>query len=216
MRCIIDSTSTASMMRYGKIPPKPLRETFCLDWPGGSSVLKGLSTANLEDEAFLLTPTWGSIVGYVYLQISLVPPPNIPRCFEKPSVSESNLKPVDLFGNPHNQASRSPPFVPGALYLACDLMLMLYSSMEWNIRSESIYGTEEDLKVRRQKLQEVRRWRDALPLNMRDDINFTPQTCYLRCVTQPYHLAETQALTRIAQVRIQMRCSSAYCDLSIR
>ncbi|KAG5979347.1 hypothetical protein E4U43_006909, partial [Claviceps pusilla] len=133
---------------------------------------------------------WGlfcfeSIVAYVYLQISMIPPPSIPRHFERPfepppaPYGRAPAPNVDMFGNTHTSESKSPPFVPGALYLACDVTLMLYSSMQWNMESESFYGTEEDLRVRRRKLHEVRQWREGLPRNMREDINFTPQTCYL-------------------------------------
>ncbi|KAK2603543.1 hypothetical protein QQS21_004312 [Conoideocrella luteorostrata] len=129
---------------------------------------------------------WGlfcfeSIVAYVYLQISMIPPPNIPRPFERPPelTGGGAMQNVDIFGNPHTKHSKSPPYVTGALYLACDVTLMLYSSMEWNIKSESMYGTAEDLEVRRRKLRELRLWTERLPPNMRDDINFTPQTCHL-------------------------------------
>ncbi|EFY91265.1 C6 transcription factor, putative [Metarhizium acridum CQMa 102] len=122
-----------------------------------------------------------SIVGYMYLQQSLIPPPQIPRCFEPPPPAKAGPVPnIDLFGNPHTSESRSPPFVTGALYLACDITGMLYESMDWNFRSESIWGTEQDLERRRDMIDEVRQWRARLPPNLRDDTNFTPQTCYLR------------------------------------
>lgn len=122
-----------------------------------------------------------SIVGYMYLQQSLIPPPQIPRCFDPPpSAKDAPVPNIDLFGNPHTSESRSPPFVTGALYLACDITVMLYESMDWNFRSESIWGTEQDLERRRDMIDEVRQWRASLPPNLRDDTNFTPQTCYLR------------------------------------
>ncbi|KAG6019116.1 hypothetical protein E4U41_003392, partial [Claviceps citrina] len=143
------------------------------------------------DRRILSRLAWGlfcfeSIVAYVYLQISLIPPPAIPRHFERPTeeAPSSGIIPnVDMFGNVHTRESKSPPFVPGALYLACDVTLMLYSSMQWNLESETFYGTEEDLRVRRRKLDEVGQWRKRLPLNMREDVNFTPQTCYLSAYT---------------------------------
>lgn len=126
-----------------------------------------------------------SIVAHVYLEISMLPPPTIPRHFERPSGIFSHglaLTPnVDMFGNRHTRQSKSPPFVPGAIHLACDVALMLYSSMQWNMESEGSYGSEEDLRVRRRKLDEVREWIGRLPLNMQCDVNFTPQTYYLRC-----------------------------------
>lgn len=111
----------------------------------------------------------------------MIPPPQIPRCFEPPPPATCGPIPnVDLLGNPHTGGSKSPPFITGALYLACDITVMLYESMEWNFRSEGIWGTEEDLRKRREMIDQVRRWRARLPPNMQDDINFTPQTCYLR------------------------------------
>ncbi|OAA51725.1 Zn(2)-C6 fungal-type DNA-binding domain protein [Metarhizium rileyi] len=129
---------------------------------------------------------WGlflfeSIVGYMYLQQSWIPPPQIPRCFDPPpSADDGPIPNIDLFGNPHTSESKSPPFITGALYSACDITVMLYESMDWNHRSESIWGTAQDLEKRREMIGKIRKWRASLPPNMQDDINFTPQTCYLR------------------------------------
>lgn len=130
--------------------------------------------------------TLGSIVGYVYLQISCIPPPNIPRCFEPPpSVDDGPVPNLDIFGNPHTSESKSPPFVTGALWVACDVAIMLYRSMEWNLQSAHICGTEEDLEQRKKKIEELREWKSKLHPSLRDDTNFTPQTGYLRSVAVP-------------------------------
>ncbi|KAG5945456.1 hypothetical protein E4U53_006704 [Claviceps sorghi] len=143
-----------------------------------------------------------SIVAYVYLEISMIPPPAIPRHFERPFEPPGLAPPpnVDMFGNVHTSESKSPPFVPGALYLACDVTSMLYSSMQWNQESESFCGEEEDLKVRRRKLDEVRRWRERLPLNMREDINFTPQTCYLSAYTNEVLISILRPLHPLTEI----------------
>ncbi|KHN99136.1 Zn(2)-C6 fungal-type DNA-binding domain protein [Metarhizium album ARSEF 1941] len=139
-----------------------------------------------RDRRVLSRLAWGlflfeSIVGYMYLQQSLLPPPQIPRCFEPPpSASDGPVPNIDLFGNQHTSESRSPPFVTGALFLACEITVMLYESMDWNFRSESIWGTEQDLDKRRDMIENVRQWRAMLPESLRDDTNFVPQTCYLR------------------------------------
>ncbi|KAG5981442.1 hypothetical protein E4U55_002946 [Claviceps digitariae] len=171
---------------------------------------------------------WGlfcfeSIVAYVYLQISMIPPPAIPRHFERPEEPPSSLwhhgvapaPNVDLFGNPHTSQSKSPPFVPGALYLACDVTLMLYSSMRWNMESESFHGTEEDLRVRRRKLDEVRLWRERLPRNMREEFNFTPQTSPTQTKSSSASSAPLDPLTEIEPGLTAKALCLTYCKVDI-
>lgn len=114
----------------------------------------------------------------------MIPPPKIPRCFEPPpSVNDGPVPNVDSFGNPHTSESKSPPFVTGALWAACDVTEMLYRSMEWNLQAAHICGTEADVEERKNKIEKLRRWRANLHPSLRDDTNFTPQTGYLRYVT---------------------------------
>ncbi|KAK7409390.1 hypothetical protein QQX98_008452 [Neonectria punicea] len=127
---------------------------------------------------------WGlfcyeSIVAYVYLELSLIPPPKVPRCFE----TDERLSPtqpgnVDLFGAPYTAASTSPPFVPGIQHAVCDLSLFLYRVMRVNDRAN--VGSDEDLETRRGLHKELVQWRRLLPSYMKFESNLTPQTCFLR------------------------------------
>ncbi|KAG6138862.1 hypothetical protein E4U38_000209 [Claviceps purpurea] len=165
--------------------------------------------AKALDRRILSRLAWGlfcfeSIVAHVYLEISMLPPPTIPRHFERPSGIFSHglarTPNVDMFGNRHTRQSKSPPFVPGAIHLACDVALMLYSSMQWNMESEGSYGSEEDLRVRRRKLDEVREWIGRLPLNMQYDVNFTPQTYYLSAFTNEVIISILRPLPPLTEI----------------
>ncbi|KAG6208064.1 hypothetical protein E4U35_000441 [Claviceps purpurea] len=165
--------------------------------------------AKALDRRILSRLAWGlfcfeSIVAHVYLEISMLPPPTIPRHFERPSGIFSHglarTPNVDMFGNRHTRQSKSPPFVPGAIHLACDVALMLYSSMQWNMESEGSHGSEEDLRVRRRKLDEVREWIGRLPLNMQYDVNFTPQTYYLSAFTNEVIISILRPLPPLTEI----------------
>ncbi|PFH61397.1 hypothetical protein XA68_17449 [Ophiocordyceps unilateralis] len=136
-----------------------------------------------REEQIVSKVIWGlfcfeSIVGYVYLQQSLLKPPNVPRCFE-PAVS-SNCPSVnlDFNGEPFTSTSTSPPFVPGILDATCELSLALYEVMQWNADSQEP-GSEIDLTKRRQFYAENQSWRHRLQRHLTAEGNFTPQTCFL-------------------------------------
>ncbi|KAM0600586.1 hypothetical protein ACHAP1_000092 [Verticillium nonalfalfae] len=52
--------------------------------------------------------------------------------------------------------------------------------MSWNSGESQTADSEVDLATRRQLHRKVTQWRVALPEHLREDINFTPQTCFLR------------------------------------
>lgn len=111
----------------------------------------------------------------------MVPPPTIPRCFEKASASSSQTVPnVDVAGNEHTSESRSPPIVPGIFDASCQLAVMLYSSMLWNSAPSNVVGSPNDVAKRSELLEAVRNWSMTLPSHLREGVNFTPQTCFLR------------------------------------
>ncbi|KAF7554129.1 hypothetical protein G7Z17_g3135 [Cylindrodendrum hubeiense] len=127
---------------------------------------------------------WGlfcfeSIATYLYLDLSLIPPPTIPRCFEEVE-QPSSTQPgnVDIFGEPFTAGSSPPPFVPGILNATCDLSMFLYQAMDRNIEAD--VGSDEDLQARRSLYKHVVEWRRFLPAYMKYESNPTPQTCFLR------------------------------------
>ncbi|KAK5991212.1 Notoamide biosynthesis transcriptional activator notL'-like protein [Cladobotryum mycophilum] len=128
---------------------------------------------------------WGlfcfeSIVAFVYLQQSLIKPPTIERCFEADGKTLNDATGnVDILGAPYISSSRPPAFVPGVLNATCDLSEILYKVMLWNAEVEEV-GSDEDIDKRKGFFALAQQWREKLPHNLREDMNFTPQTCYLR------------------------------------
>lgn len=163
--------------RQKRILSKALWGLFCFE------KLAIHQSFKLDSDRWLLTASFHSIVGYVYLELSLLKPPSIPRCFESPSSdhggSSATAHNIDLFGNRYETGSRPPPFVPGVLYAACDLSELLYQSMLWNAEASEV-GSPQDLKKRTNLHTNVLEWRNQLPKYLKEDCNFTPQTCFLR------------------------------------
>ena len=117
-----------------------------------------------------------SIVAYIYLEQSLIPPPTIPRCFDQPSL-ESN---PEGDSGVINDAFRKNTFVPGILNAICDLSELLYRVMQWNSSMKS--SGHEDMSKRRRFYPEAQDWRRQLPDRLKEEHNFTSQTYLLRYV----------------------------------
>ncbi|PHH59346.1 hypothetical protein CDD82_2507 [Ophiocordyceps australis] len=133
----------------------------------------------LRERRIMSKALWGffcfeSLASYVYLQQSLLGPPNVARCFDQDAASDN----VDIFGKPFTSASPLPPFVPGILDATCDLSVALYKVMQWNAKSEDV-GDEADVANRRQFYTDIQGWKQRLPRHLTAEDNFTPQTCYL-------------------------------------
>ncbi|PHH93301.1 hypothetical protein CDD83_8000 [Cordyceps sp. RAO-2017] len=153
-----------------------------LDLPGamGQADARNESTEKTRERAILSKALWGlfcfeSIVGYVYLQQSLIPPPTIPRCTGPAAFdprSEGGHEGVD-------DAPRGQPHVPGVFDAMCDLSELLYVVMQWNKDSVEV-GSVEDVDKRRQFYTHIQTWMRNLPKHLRERENFTPQTVFLR------------------------------------
>ena len=126
-----------------------------------------------------------SIIAYLYFELSLLPPPNIPRVLSAKSPPGRHPGNIDVQGNPHTRESKSLPLVPGTLDATCDLALILYTSMQWNAQTTVKVGSDEDVAKRRQLLGEVRQWRARTNPLLRDESNFNPTTFALRYVGDP-------------------------------
>lgn len=117
----------------------------------------------------------------MYLQLSLIRPPTIARLFEDDyDALSSQQHNVDLFGEPFTENSRQPPFVRGTLDAACDLSELLYKTMTHNSNGAIELGSDDDLNERSELYAELIQLRKGLPVRLRDEENFTPQTCFLR------------------------------------
>ncbi|KPM39874.1 hypothetical protein AK830_g6692 [Neonectria ditissima] len=115
--------------------------------------------AKLRHRQVISKAVWGlfcyeSIVAYVYLELSLIPSPKIPRCFEADHrLSSAQPANFDLFGAPYTAASKSPPFVPGIQHAICDLSMFLHRAMRVN--GGANIGSDEDFKTRRRLYREM-------------------------------------------------------------
>lgn len=77
----------------------------------------------------------------------------------------------------------------------CDLSELLYKVMLWNTGAQGNLGSEEDIDKRRQLFAALQQWRRRLPEHLREDTNFTPQTCFLRSVVPVFLLFCLQKIT---------------------
>ncbi|KAH8200180.1 hypothetical protein TruAng_005628 [Truncatella angustata] len=107
------------------------RDAFLDDMRNGSP---GTANRHLAAKRVLSKALWGmvcfeSLVAYLYLQKSLLPPPYVERFFNSESTCNAVEKNLDIFGDTHNTNDNSPPFVTGTLNATCDLSLKLYEAM---------------------------------------------------------------------------------------
>ena len=52
--------------------------------------------------------------------------------------------------------------------------------MTYNDEGTTVIGSDVDLEKRTELYKTLNRWREDLPMDLRDEVNFVPQTCYLR------------------------------------
>lgn len=127
------------------------------------------AAANKDEQLIYSKILWGlfcfeSIVAYVYLQQSLIPPPTIPR---RPSAT------------PTSSDSTLPGGIPEILDATCQLSEALYKVMQLNSSTEDP-GSDEDLSTRKHLYDTVTKWLGLLPPKLNPHDNYTHQTCFLR------------------------------------
>lgn len=133
---------------------------------------------------------WGlsiteSIISFVYLQPSLLPPPAVPRPF--PGIAEMhsqgyNFNNVDVLGRAFDAlVSHPPPLVPASFDAQCHLAEMLYEIMEYNqkVLARDEIGSPDDMGQRRAGYVRLMTWSESLPPALRVE-NRSPQTSYVR------------------------------------
>ncbi len=89
-----------------------------------------------------------------------------------------------------NEATRSPkahkfpddyPISAAILDACCDFSDIYNEVMAHNrsVKAAGILGSEEDMSRRMEFFNDIQRSREALPSDVRADVNFTPATFYL-------------------------------------
>ncbi|XPS70319.1 hypothetical protein M3J09_002544 [Ascochyta lentis] len=109
--------------------------------------------------------------------------PDLPRLFHRRTATLGDvMENVDILGQPFTSSSYRPPFTPGVLNAACDLSIIQHGIINYNLDVQE-QGIEDNLDTRREQYQSLHDWRNALPLNLRNEENNTPGTVFL---TQVY------------------------------
>lgn len=127
----------------------------------------------------------GSIISFVYLQPSLLAPPDVPRTFLSVTDMHSQgykFNNIDVLGRAFDAvASHPPPLVPASLDAQCHLSEMLHEIMEYNqgALARDEIGSLDDLRERRASYVRLMAWSESLPPALRVE-NWSPQTSYVR------------------------------------
>jgi hypothetical protein len=122
-------------------------------------------------------------IAAVNLRHANVPkPPKIPCLF--PEFSYETPVNVDLFNQPFATSSLQDPFVIGAINTFCRLSVLM-SEVQAHGHGHSDnkgtgVGAEEDLGRTNEFYKQLKAMGNSLPSALRYDLNFTPQTCFLR------------------------------------
>ena len=81
---------------------------------------------------------------------------------------------------PFTSASLQPPLVSGVGYACCQLAVLLNEIVNYNTNNQKDCGNPADVRSRLDFYGKLEAFRSSLPLALRHDENFTPQTCFLR------------------------------------
>jgi hypothetical protein len=106
------------------------------------------------------------------LEPSLVPKPTAPRQF----ADDTSIDP-HLTGS---SRSSEPPLSVHVFDATCDLSDLLYRIMIHNGQSKAVLNTDFDVDLRMAFYQELYEWSNDISTILRADVNFTPETCFLR------------------------------------
>lgn len=96
-----------------------------------------------------------------------------------------HLANVDVLGQPLQESTYQVPVVTGIGILGCEVA-ELWNEVMYHITStETIKGSDADIRVRRTFYSRLRRFREELPIRFLCETNLTPSTCFLRFVLFP-------------------------------
>jgi hypothetical protein len=106
------------------------------------------------------------------LEPSLVPKPTVPRLF----ANDTSIDPR-LTGS---SRPSEPPLSVHVFGATCDLSDLLYRIMTHNGQNKAVLNTNFDVDLRMAFYQELYEWSNDISTILRTDVNFTPETCFLR------------------------------------
>ncbi|KAI1748720.1 putative C6 transcription factor [Xylaria castorea] len=130
---------------------------------------------------------WGlfcleSITATNFHNTDVLQPPKIPCLFPKFNY-EIPIN-VDLFGQEFTALSTQPPSVGGAISTLCQLAVLVSEVLTLGQagKDNEAAGLGDRFYLRRRKaaLAQLNKISDSLPSALHHDLNFTPETCYLR------------------------------------
>ncbi|KAH6991268.1 hypothetical protein BKA56DRAFT_228047 [Ilyonectria sp. MPI-CAGE-AT-0026] len=142
--------------------------------------------ADAKERRVISCALWGlftieSRIALFYSQPSILPPPNIPKLLDGyKTMNVEHLGNVDVLGQPLQESTYQVPVVTGIGILSCEVA-ELWNEVMYHITStETIKGSDADIRVRRTFYSRLRRFREELPMRFLCETNLTPSTCFLR------------------------------------
>lgn len=109
--------------------------------------------------------------------------PKLPRLFQRQNVAPGNIvENVDIFEQPFTSSSYRPSFTPGVLNAACDLAVLQHAVINHNfdVREK---GARDAFDMRLQQYRTLQDWENKVPRELRNELNNTPGTAFLRWVS---------------------------------
>ncbi|KAH7156707.1 hypothetical protein EDB81DRAFT_398435 [Dactylonectria macrodidyma] len=116
-----------------------------------------------------------------YSQPSIMPPPRIPKLVEGyKTVKVERMCNVNVLGQPFKPSNGQIPLVQGTGFLSCVVAELWNELMHHINSSDTIRGSDADIRARRMFYIRLRQFREGLPPRFLYEENFIPLTCFLR------------------------------------
>jgi hypothetical protein len=104
----------------------------------------------------------------------------LPRLFQKRNAAPGDVvENVDIFEQPFTSSSYRPSFTPGVLNAACDLAVLQHAVINHNFDVWE-KGAKDDFDRRLQQYRTLQDWENKIPQELRNEMNNTPGTAFLR------------------------------------
>ncbi|GAW26592.1 putative C6 transcription [Rosellinia necatrix] len=173
------SGSLYRLAAYGMLKKSRLNQVFfSLNDTDRDEALKKRTISRIVWGFFCLE----SITASNYRKPDALQKPVVPCLF--PEFDHENPANVDLFGETFTESSQQPPIVVGAVNTLCRVANLMKAALDIGkgSRDNGKTGVDDpaDVQSRIAVLGELHSISDSLPPKLRHDVNFTPQTCFLR------------------------------------
>jgi hypothetical protein len=113
----------------------------------------------------------------------LIPQPTIPKLFDQIEHDDTTIQQnVDIFGKPFTDSSSYLPQTPGLLHAATELTAIASEVYAYNALGDDQKDEKNDITTRMKFYEKLKEFKEQLPDKFQLGHNFTPQTCWLRCV----------------------------------